>query len=133
MQSEAILLFNTFTITSIKTLSLPKAVILSFIKLLPHTEKRQAMIEILQNMETLTRAKPGCQCCCIYEQANDKHAVLYIEQWQSMEALQRHVQSSMYMRLLTAMELASEAPEIQFYEVSQTRGMEMIEALRGEK
>jgi hypothetical protein len=30
------------------------------------------------------------------------------------------------------MELSSEAPEIQFYEVSQTMGMEMIEALRTE-
>jgi len=36
----------------------------------------------------------------------------------------------MYMRLLTAMELSSEAPKIQFHEVSETKGMEMIEALR---
>ena len=88
------------------------------------------MLDILRTMEALTRTKPGCLCCCIYEQANDKHAVLYVEKWQSMETLERHIQSSMYMRLLTAMELSSEAPDIQFHEVVKTLGMDLIEALR---
>ena len=90
------------------------------------------MIDILKNMEALTSAKPDCRFCCVYEQVNDRRAVLYVEKWQTREALERHVQSSMYMRLLTAMELSGEAPEIQFYEVSKTMGMEMIEALRTE-
>jgi quinol monooxygenase YgiN len=104
--------------------------ILSFIKLIPQPEKRQAMLDILRTMEALTRNKQGCLCCCIYEQANDKHAVLYVEQWESMEVLQQHVRSSMYMRLLTAMELSSEAPDIQFHEVVKTMDMDLIEALR---
>lgn len=106
--------------------------ILSFITLLPQPEKRQAMLDILRTMEALTRNKPGCACCCIYEQADDRHAVLYVERWQSKEALHLHIQSSMYMRLLTAMELASEAPDIQFHEVVKTMGMDLIEALRSE-
>jgi quinol monooxygenase YgiN len=91
------------------------------------------MIDILKNMEALTRGKPNCKCCCVYEQLNDTKAILYLEQWQTREALERHVQSSMYMRLLTAIELSGEVPEIQFFDVSETRGMELIEALRGEK
>ena len=105
---------------------------ISFIKLLPQPDKRQAMIDILKNLEALTRGKPDCKCCCVYEQLNDTKAILYLEQWQNREALERHVQSSMYMRLLTAMELSGEAPEIQFYGVSETMGMELIEALRTE-
>jgi quinol monooxygenase YgiN len=107
-----------------------QTMILSFITLIPQPEKRQAMLDILRTMEALTRTKPGCLSCCIYEQANDKHAVLYVEKWQSMETLERHVQSSMYMRLLTAMELASEEPKIEFHEVEKTMGMDLIEALR---
>jgi quinol monooxygenase YgiN len=106
--------------------------ILSLIRLLPAAEKRQAMIDILRSMESLSRVKPGCESCCIYEQIDETRAVLYIEQWQTTEALQRHVQSSMYMRLLTAMELCSEAPEIQFHEVSKTEGLEFIEKARAE-
>jgi quinol monooxygenase YgiN len=104
--------------------------ILALIKLLPQPEKRQAMLDILRTMEALTSIKPGCQCCCIYEQAGDRQAVLYVEKWQSREALHLHIQSSMYMRLLNAMELSSEAPDIQFHEVSETMGMDLIEALR---
>jgi quinol monooxygenase YgiN len=109
---------------------LTATMILSFIKLIPQSEKRQAMIDILRTMEALTKIKPGCLCCCTYEQADERHAVLYVERWESREALNIHVQSSMYMRLLTAMELAGEAPEIQFYEVEKTMGIELIEALR---
>jgi quinol monooxygenase YgiN len=105
-------------------------VIITFIKLLPQSDKRQAMIDILKSMQALTRPKPDCICCTVYEQANDTHAVLYVEQWQTKEAFDRHVQSSMYMRLLTAIELGSDAPDIQFHVVSQTSGIEMIEALR---
>jgi quinol monooxygenase YgiN len=108
-------------------------VIITFIKLLPQSDKRQAMIDILKSMQALTRTKPDCICCSLYEQSNDRHALLYVEQWQTREAFDRHVQSSMYMRLLTAMELGSEAPEIQFHDVSQTMGLELIEALRSER
>jgi len=90
------------------------------------------MIDILRTMENLTRSKPGCQCCCLYEQLNDTHTVLYVEQWESRETLQHHVRSSMYMRLLTAMELSSEAPEIQFHEIAETRELEFIEEMRSE-
>jgi quinol monooxygenase YgiN len=107
-----------------------KTMILSFIKLIPQPEKRQAMIDILRTMEALTKIKPGCLCCCIYEQADERHGVLYVERWESNEALNIHVQSSMYMRLLTAMELACEAPDIQFHYVEKTMGIELIEALR---
>ena len=91
------------------------------------------MIEILKNMEALTRSKPDCKCCCVYEQINDTRAVLYVEQWQTREALERHVQSSMYIRLLTAVELSGDAPEIKFFDVAETTGMELIERLRSEK
>ena len=38
----------------------------------------------------------------------------------------------MYMRLLTAMGLAREEPDIQFHDVVKTLGMDLIEALRSE-
>ena len=58
------------------------------------------------------------------------NAILYVERWGTREALQRHVRSDMYIRLLHAMDLASEPPEIFFYEVSGEKGMELIRELR---
>jgi hypothetical protein len=43
--------------------------------------------------------------------------------------LGRHIRSELYFRVLSAMELANEAPEIYFHEVSDTRGLEYVEAL----
>ena len=54
----------------------------------------------------------------------------YLEQWQSREPLDKHIRSELYFRVLNAMELAGEAPEIYFHEVSEKKGFEYIEALR---
>jgi quinol monooxygenase YgiN len=51
-----------------------------------------------------------------------------VEQWESKGDLERHIQSSLYRRILAAMEFASEAPEISFHEVSKSTGMDLIEA-----
>ncbi len=94
------------------------------------SEKRQDVLDILASVEGPTRLKPGCLGCAVYEQHGDDRAILYLEQWRSQNDLQRHIQSALYLRVLSAMELAREAPEIGFHEVSQTMGMELIEAMR---
>ncbi len=57
--------------------------------------------------------------------------ILYAEQWRSEEAIFHHIRSSLYRRVLGAMEFSTRAPEVSFYFVSHTRGMELIHDLRG--
>jgi len=45
---------------------------------------------------------------------------------------QRHIRSDLYLRVLNAIELADELPEICFHEGSETTGIELIEAIRTE-
>jgi quinol monooxygenase YgiN len=68
--------------------------------------------------------------CAVYTNQGEAQTILYLEQWQSRESLDRHIRSELYFRVLSAMELATEAPEIYFHEVSDTRGLEYVEALR---
>jgi len=68
--------------------------------------------------------------CFICDEDNNQHAVFYIEQWESKEALQLHIKSSTYSMLINAMELASTTPQINFYDVSERMGIELIETLR---
>jgi len=68
--------------------------------------------------------------CAIHEEDSKQHSVIYMEQWESTEALQQHIQSNIYSMILNAMELAAEVPEIRFYNVSETMGLEYIETLR---
>lgn len=88
------------------------------------------MIDIFRSVIRLIQGRPGCIGCAIHEEDSNQHSVIYMEQWESKEALQQHIQSSIYSMILNAMELAAEVPEIHFHEVSKTMGLELIETLR---
>jgi quinol monooxygenase YgiN len=104
--------------------------ILSFVKMNAAPGKRHSILEVLRFVQSQTRLKQGCTDCTVYEARDGRHTILYVEQWQSREGLNRHIRSDLYLRILAAMELSSEQPEISFYEVCETKGMEFIEALR---
>ena len=57
--------------------------------------------------------------------------ILYVERWKSKEAMYKHIQSSLYRRVLAVIEFSSRAPEVKFYFVSHGKGMELIQTLRG--
>ena len=83
-------------------------------------------------MEDKVRLKRGCLGCGIYEECDKGLSILYLEQWRSKEENHLHIQSKLYLRLLNAMDLGRKAPEIVFLEVPDTKGIDLIEALRGE-
>ena len=106
------------------------SMILSFVKINPLPGKQQVVVDILRSVIGPTRVKSGCMDCAVYTDQGKVPAILYLEQWQSREPLERHIRSELYFRVLSAMELANEAPEIYFHEVLDTRGLEYVEALR---
>ena len=52
------------------------------------------------------------------------------EEWETEADLNRHVQSELYSWVVAAMELSARAPEIAFYGIAETRGIELIQELR---
>jgi len=106
------------------------SMILSFVKINPLPGKQQAVLDILRTVIGATRLKSGCMDCAVYTDHGEVKWIFYLEQWQSREFLDKHIRSELYFRVLTAMELARESPEIYFHEVSNTRGLEYVEALR---
>ena len=108
----------------------PQGMVICLLEIVPLSDKREAVFEIFRSVIDFTQGRHGCKGCACYEKHNDKRSVLYVEQWESQEELNRHIQSSIYSRIFSAMELASEAPEISFCEVSKTMGMDLVEALR---
>jgi quinol monooxygenase YgiN len=104
--------------------------IISLLRLSPIPEKRQTILDILRFVEDKVLLKRGCLGCGIYAECDKGRSILYLEQWRSKEENHVHIQSKLYMRLLNAMDLGREAPEIFFIEVSDSKGMDLIEALR---
>lgn len=81
-------------------------------------------------MQGPIEAQPQNRTCRIYEEDGFDQAVLYVEQWASEAHFEQHVRSEVYRRILAAVEFSSKPPEIRFDFVSQSKGMELIEALR---
>lgn len=104
--------------------------IISLLKLKPIPENQNAVLDILRFVKDRLMLRRGCLESVIYQECDPDPLILYLEHWQSKEDLNRHIQSSVYLRVLNAMDLCREKPEILFYDVSDTKGMEWIEALR---
>jgi quinol monooxygenase YgiN len=104
--------------------------IIAVLELVPETKKRQAMLEVLRFVAERVKTKPECLDCGVFEEATGCQRVVYVEEWRSAKDLHAHIQSGLYSKILHAMELACEEPRIGYYEVAQTKSMELIEELR---
>ena len=104
--------------------------ILAIVKLSPRPDRRHEVREILETVTGPTQAAPGCLGCVILEEHGEEDAVLLVEKWRSEDELNRHLRSPLYSRVLEAMELCREPPDVTFHEITATSGMEVIHALR---
>ena len=66
----------------------------------------------------------------VCEEGGNVNAIVYLEMWGSRQALHRHIRSGLYIRILHAIDLASQPPEISFYEIFGQEGLELVQALR---
>jgi quinol monooxygenase YgiN len=104
--------------------------ILSIVKIAPLPEKRKEILSILRTIRGPTQALSTCLACHICEEEGDEGSIIYLEHWQSWEDVMRHIRSDLYARMLGAMELSREMPDVVFYEVSAIKGMELLGAVR---
>jgi quinol monooxygenase YgiN len=104
--------------------------ILSLIRINPHPRTRREILDILRNAECVVRTKAGCLGATVYLKRFEEEVILYLEYWQSREDFERHVRSSQYDRILAALDLARDPPEIDFFDNTGLGGMAVIEAIR---
>jgi quinol monooxygenase YgiN len=104
--------------------------ILAMIRITPRLKTRREILEILRNAEFLTRAKPGCLGAAVYVKKFEEEVVLYLEHWQSAEDFERHVHSTHYDRILAALDLARDPPEVHFFGIDTWKGLDWIEDIR---
>ncbi len=107
--------------------------ILSIVKIAPLPEKRVEILRILSSIKGPVQAISACLDCCICEEESGEGMIVYIEQWQSWEAFMRHIRSEIYTKILEAIELSREMPDVSYFEVSSIKGMDLLNAVRSEK
>jgi quinol monooxygenase YgiN len=105
-------------------------VIVGTLRILPAPDRRADVLEVLRSVQGPLQAQPGCAACQIYEEQDPDRAIVLVERWECEAALQAHIRSEAYRRILGAIELSGGPPEIRFDHVSASEGMELIERSR---
>lgn len=104
---------------------------LAIFKIFPAPGHAPAVLDVLESMRTALASVIDCLDCTVALETGEDGAIVYIEQWQSAEALQTHLRSHIFLRVLEAMEFSRCAPKVMFFDVAEAGGMEQIELARG--
>jgi quinol monooxygenase YgiN len=86
-------------------------------------EKRGALIRAGQALATASRAEAGCISYRLYEDTENSNELVFIEEWESDEALQLHFKTAhiaTFMRAAPATLVAP--PQVRFHDVARSRG-----------
>lgn len=104
--------------------------VLSVIKIFPLPGRLSAVTDVLDSLKGTVTSSGDCLGCSIAVEVGEGGAVCYTTQWCDREALDRHLRSSLYGRVLEAMEFSQTQPEVVFYELTEIGGLELIEKAR---
>ena len=104
--------------------------IVGTLRILPAPDRRAEVLEVFRAIQGPVLAQPGCAACHIYEEQGAEPSVVLVERWESQAALEAHLRSETYRRILGAIELSGAPPEVCFDYVSASEGMDLIERSR---
>jgi quinol monooxygenase YgiN len=100
------------------------------LRLLLSETDRCRVIASLIPLTRWTEVQPGCRACHLLADVDEPRALVLWEEWETQEDLDRHLRSEDYRRVIAAMELALEKPEVHFHTVETRGGFEIVEAVR---
>ena len=93
-------------------------------------KKLDEALEILGSIMQRTSFESGCVSCNVYRKVESENAIMIEEIWKNEEDLARHLRSDEYQKILLLAEMASSPPEIRFYTIQRSAGVEAIEKAR---
>ena len=101
--------------------------ILATLKMIVRPERRLDLLAAMRGMLEPARVERGCLSYRLYEDVENRNALLLREEWATQEDLERHISKDSQRQLLALMDLLSEQPEMRFDTVSHMAGMDLIE------
>lgn len=85
--------------------------------------------ELLFSTLACTKAKPDCLDCRVSTDVRNPTRILYTEQWSSEAAFIGHAASGEFKRVLNAIDLCSELPDIRVERLYTERGIECFQRI----
>ena len=93
-------------------------------------DQRKIFLDSARSVTGRTSVQPGCISCKFYQDIDDPDSMLFVEEWSSREEYEHHIRSDTFRIILSLIDLSDEAPEIKLNTISETEGLEAIEAVR---
>lgn len=92
-------------------------------------EEAERAVNLLVSAVGRTEAKTGCQSCSVLLYAAEIGRVCYREVWNSESPFRKHVCSEEFRRVLAAMDMCREEPEVTIGTLSGHTGMAYLQSL----
>ena len=96
-------------------------------------EKRTEMMQTLFSMIEPGGKEKGCLSYDVFCDLEDNHVFSLIEEWETREALDHHIRSERFSVLLGTKSLLARPSEINIHTVSDSEGVEVVNALRDKR
>ncbi len=114
-----------------RTVRRKPALITATLRLTTAQNTRQEIVSLLRSLIEPTRVESGCISCGLYADLQDPDSIVWVEEWSTEDALENHLRSTQYKKILAALEMSEERPDVRFNTVARTSGMQLIEKARG--
>jgi quinol monooxygenase YgiN len=86
--------------------------------------KRAELLEVAHKVASVSRQEAGCIDYRIYEDTEQPHHFVFVEEWEDEEALQTHFRTAHiaeFMRAITGTIVT--APDVKFHEIASSRDL----------
>jgi quinol monooxygenase YgiN len=92
-------------------------------------EKRDELVRVGQAVARASREEAGCLHYRVYEDTEAPDRFVFVEEWESMEALERHFATAHIAEFMRAiLGVITAPPDVKFHEVSGSRDLSEIQA-----
>ena len=93
-------------------------------------EKCNPVLHSLWKIIGPTEVQPGCLGYRAYSDTQNDDCILIQGSWETQQQMETHIGGDDFRTILAAMDLAEERPQLAFYTVNETMGIELIERIR---
>ena len=89
-------------------------------------DRRSALLRTLGSVLGPTRVTPGCLDARIYAEFDRGKSIVLVEEWETREQFDEHLDAETFKTLVAALELSSEAPLVRIDTVTREEGFEAL-------
>jgi quinol monooxygenase YgiN len=92
-------------------------------------DKRDELVRIGETVAAASRAEPGCISYRVYEATDLENQFVFVEEWESSEALQQHFATPHIAEFMQAIPAAVTAPpDVKFHTIASSMDLSEVSA-----